>query len=173
MRTHSWPTSVYILTCMLPFKRGRFWNYEITVKDLIQNIQILKGIIFTWNLSFLPEKKKSRQVGDMKKYHYSPRNENLNLLVRTIFLNLFLYSQLLNNNWKIYWSEQSFTGLRQEDRCSLWGLHDMWELFQSFLVTFKQLKKIKKTIHHINKWLRDYWYILTTVAYKAPSFLTS
>ena len=44
-------------------------------------------------------RKKSRQVGDIeKKYHYSRRNENSNLLVRTIFLNLFLYSQLLNNN---------------------------------------------------------------------------
>ena len=43
---------------MLPFKRGRFRNYEITVKDLIQNIQILKGIIFHMKIIFLPEKKK-------------------------------------------------------------------------------------------------------------------
>jgi len=28
----------------------------------------------------------------------------------------------LNKNWKIYWSEQSFTGLGSEDRWSSWGL---------------------------------------------------
>jgi hypothetical protein len=28
---------------------------------------------------------------------------------------------VLNKNWKIYWSEQSFTGLGPEDRCSSWG----------------------------------------------------
>ena len=28
---------------------------------------------------------------------------------------------ILNKNWKIYWSEQSFTGLGPEDRCSSWG----------------------------------------------------
>ena len=28
----------------------------------------------------------------------------------------------LNKNWKIYWSEQCFTGLETEDQCSLWGL---------------------------------------------------
>ena len=30
----------------------------------------------------------------------------------------------LNKNWKIYWSEQSFTELQLEDRCSLWCLSD-------------------------------------------------
>jgi hypothetical protein len=29
---------------------------------------------------------------------------------------------VLNKNWKIYWSEQSFTGLGPEDWCSLWWL---------------------------------------------------
>jgi hypothetical protein len=29
---------------------------------------------------------------------------------------------LLNKNWKIYWSKQSFTGLGPENWCSLWGL---------------------------------------------------
>jgi hypothetical protein len=32
---------------------------------------------------------------------------------------LYIY---LNKNWKIYRSEQSFTGLWPEDRCSSWGL---------------------------------------------------
>ena len=32
---------------------------------------------------------------------------------------------VLNKNWKIYWSEQSFTGVGPEDRCLSWGLwHD-------------------------------------------------
>ena len=52
---------------------------------------------------------------------YSPRNENLNLLIRIKFLNLFLYSSKKKTE-KIYWSEQRFTGLGLEDRCSSWGL---------------------------------------------------
>jgi hypothetical protein len=32
---------------------------------------------------------------------------------------LYIY---LNKSWKIYWSEQSFTGLRSEEQCSSWGL---------------------------------------------------
>jgi hypothetical protein len=32
------------------------------------------------------------------------------------------FYRVLNKNWKMYWSEQSFTGLGKEDRCSLWGL---------------------------------------------------
>jgi len=54
----------------------------------------------------------------------SPWNENWNLLVRMKFLNLFyiyMCGIYLNKNWKIYWSEQSFTGLGTEDRCSSWG----------------------------------------------------
>ena len=46
-----------------------------------------------------------------------PRNENLNLLVRIKFLNLF-FNRVLNNNGKIYLAIQSFTGLGLEDRCS-------------------------------------------------------
>ena len=33
-----------------------------------------------------------------------------------------IYIIYLNKNWKIYWCEQSFTGLGPEDRCSSWGL---------------------------------------------------
>ena len=51
----------------------------------------------------------------------SPRNENLTLLVQIKFLNLFLYVSK-KTNWKIYWPEQSFTGLKAEDRCSSWEL---------------------------------------------------
>jgi len=29
---------------------------------------------------------------------------------------------VLNKNWNIYWSEQSFTGLGPEDQCSSWWL---------------------------------------------------
>jgi hypothetical protein len=42
-----------------------------------------------------------------------------NLLVRIKILHLFLYTGTfvyLNKNWKIDWSEQSFTGLGSEDR---------------------------------------------------------
>ena len=35
---------------------------------------------------------------------------------------IYLYIVLKKNNWKIYWSEQSFTGPGLEDRCSSWGL---------------------------------------------------
>ena len=34
----------------------------------------------------------------------------------------FISYTYLNKNWKIYWSEQSFTVLRPEDRFSSWGL---------------------------------------------------
>jgi hypothetical protein len=47
----------------------------------------------------------------------SPRNENLNLLVRIKFLNLLYIHIYLNKNWKIYWSEQSLFGLGPENRC--------------------------------------------------------
>jgi len=40
-------------------------------------------------------------------------------------------NKVLNKNWKIYWSEQSFTGLGPEDRCSSWpnkrGDDHWWE----------------------------------------------
>ena len=35
---------------------------------------------------------------------------------------IFIYNVFLNKNWKIYWSEQSFTGLGPEERCLSWGL---------------------------------------------------
>ena len=35
---------------------------------------------------------------------------------------IYLYIVLKKNNWKIYWSKQSFTGPGLEDRCSSWGL---------------------------------------------------
>ena len=42
-------------------------------------------------------------------------------------LNKILYLYIvLNKNWKIYWSKQSFTGHRLEDRCSSWGLDPMY-----------------------------------------------
>jgi hypothetical protein len=50
-------------------------------------------------------------IAHMIFYRHSPWNEHLNLLVRIKFLNLFRYSSL-KQNWKSYWSEQSFTGLR-------------------------------------------------------------
>ena len=34
----------------------------------------------------------------------------------------FIYIIYLNKNWKMYWLEQSFTGLGLEDKCSSWGL---------------------------------------------------
>jgi len=34
----------------------------------------------------------------------------------------FILCIYLNKNWKMYWFEQIFTGLRPEDRCSSWGL---------------------------------------------------
>jgi hypothetical protein len=38
--------------------------------------------------------------------------------------NYWIYFYInLNKNWKIYWSEQNFSGLGGKDRCSSWGLH--------------------------------------------------
>jgi hypothetical protein len=37
--------------------------------------------------------------------------------------NSWIYFHIvLNKNWKIYWSKQSFTSLCPQDRCSSWGL---------------------------------------------------
>ena len=49
---------------------------------------------------------------------------------------IFIYA-VLNKNWKIYWFEQSFTGLGVEYRCSLWWL-------SAILV-----KQIVKLIHFV------------------------
>ena len=56
------------------------------------------------------------------KTKFIPLNDNVNLLVRIKFYNLFfIYNVVLNKNWKIYWSEQSFTGLGLKDWCLSWG----------------------------------------------------
>ena len=50
---------------------------------------------------------------------------------------IYLYIHVvLNKNWKIYWSEQSFTGLGSEDRCSSWGLQDYQSLFLLLNTTY-------------------------------------
>jgi len=60
------------------------------------------------------------------KYPFS--NITLSVLKMKIWIywsesNLWIYFYIvLNKNWKIYWSEQSFTGLGPEYRCSSWGL---------------------------------------------------
>jgi hypothetical protein len=47
----------------------------------------------------------------------------LNQILEFIFyIHLLVYTVVLINNLKKYWSEQSFTGLGWEDRCSSWGL---------------------------------------------------
>ena len=46
------------------------------------------------------------------KFEFTGPNQILDLYT-------FVY---MNKNWKNYWTEQSFTGLRLEDRWSLWGL---------------------------------------------------
>ena len=73
-------------------------------------------------------------------HRFSPRNENLNLLVQIKFLNsFFIYSSnffiktekitgpnkvllVLGPRTVAHCEEQSFTGLGPEDWCSLWGL---------------------------------------------------
>jgi hypothetical protein len=46
-------------------------------------------------------------------------SDNLNTFWQSLWVQA---SEVLNKNWKIYWSEQSFTGLGPEERCSSWGL---------------------------------------------------
>jgi len=78
--------------------------------------------------------------------HISPRNENLILLVQIRLLKLFLYTfVVLNKNWKMYWSEQSFTGFRPEDRCSLWGLHIFCQ-HNSMKITQKKARAISSDL---------------------------
>ena len=81
----------------------------------------------------------------------SPRNENLNLLVQIKFLNLFyIYIYIyLNKNWKIYWSEWSFTCLGQGDWCSSWGLGNF--LLITILHDVKQMHTC--TVYRVRVWL--------------------
>jgi hypothetical protein len=39
-----------------------------------------------------------------------------------IYIYIWVHFVYLNNNWKMYWSEQSFAGLSPEDSGSSWGL---------------------------------------------------
>ena len=52
-----------------------------------------------------------------------------------IYLSIFL-----NKNWKIYQSEQNFTGLGPEDWCSLWGLGQVKIVFVSITKISVQMK---------------------------------
>ena len=87
----------------------------------------------------------------------SPRNEKLKLLVRIKFLNLFLYSSL-KRNWKIYWSEQSFTGIRPRTDTLV---HIEAKLFHGFFTVltshyFDVIQMVKKIIMYIHKLLSSY-----------------
>ena len=76
------------------------------------NTQFVNGSLFVFKMQTL-----YKSLCYMCKHHLilvsSPRSENWNLLVR--FKILIYFYIVLNKNWKIYWSEQSFTGLRLED----------------------------------------------------------
>jgi hypothetical protein len=50
-----------------------------------------------------------------------------------------LNGRSLNKNWIIYWSEQSFTGLGPEDRCSSWGLPFFLYSFLWFIIFFSSI----------------------------------
>ena len=105
------------------------------------------------------------------RYH-SPQNENLNLLIRSKLLNLFLYSSKQIKNWKIYWSEQSFTGLGPEDRCSLWGLVTSlnvpcMDLYKDDKFVFSNYKLGSKLLHMNNV----YWMTLFIVCFLADTLV--
>ena len=61
-----------------------------------------------------------------------PWNENLNFLVRIKFLKLFLFNSL--KNWKIYWSEQSFTGLGRRSGVHRGNCMPHWQHNRSVLL---------------------------------------
>ena len=61
-----------------------------------------------------------------------PWNENLNFLVRIKFLKLFLFSSL--KNWKIYWSEQNFTGLGRRSGVHRGNCMPHWQHNRSVLL---------------------------------------
>ena len=61
---------------------------------------------------------------------------------------------VLNENCKIYWSEQSFPGLGPEDWCSSWGLVDQWTYNQHIWVYSTSLFQIIS-----EKWNLWVWFI--------------
>ena len=73
--------------------------------------------------------------------------------------NFWIYIYIvLNKNWKIYRSEQSFTGLEPEDRCSSCGL--------SMKRTFTNIK-YSQTINEYTE-STNRWYITTTTSPTPP-----
>ena len=72
----------------------------------------------------------------------------LNQILEFIFTCL-----VLNKNWKMYWSEQSFTGLGPEDRCSTWGLSNFkWTKGTiQFFFSHNIVPELKRKINIINK----------------------
>ena len=84
------------------------------LQNLVHFHQSLLYILYSYMVLILPAL-----------IYYSPWNENLNLLIQSNSLIYYIYIYIyiyLNKNWKMYWFEQSFTGLGLEDRCSWWGL---------------------------------------------------
>jgi hypothetical protein len=94
---------------LIELKQFNIW--KINSKTCSANALVFSSSKFEFVTKVNPSKVR---IGTKRSSIYtSPQNENLNLLVRIKFLNLFLYSSL-----KINWSEQSFTGLGSEDLCS-------------------------------------------------------
>ena len=91
---------------------------------------------------------------------------------RSKLLNLFLYSSKQTKNWKIYWYEQSFTGLGLEYRCSLWGLVTSlnvpcMDLYKDDKFVFSNYKLGSKLLH-----MNDvYWMTLFIVCFLADTLV--
>ena len=73
------------------------------------------------------------------------------------FTGIYFYISL-NKNWKIYWSEQSFTGLGPEDRCSSRGLmnRSCWNTC-SKRKFWSRTKNTDKIIELLKIWWQVYW----------------
>ena len=85
----------------------------------------------------------SRQQSSKWKFEFTGPNQILEFI-----LHIYIYIYL-NKNWKIYWSEWSFTCLGQGDWCSSWGLGNF--LLITILHDVKQMHTC--TVYRVRVWL--------------------
>jgi hypothetical protein len=130
---------------LLRFSVWVFWCYHDYLSSLFKNKPIIQSscdiTIFHTTISYilqdvlcwLENNKYYNNIGSLivlclslewtEVWRYKHIQHSTKIWIYRSESNSWIYFYiLLNKNWKIYWFEQSFTGLGVEYRCSLWWL---------------------------------------------------
>ena len=92
------------------------WLYQKENVRIIDNNNTL--VIFDRNSNII-----SFSLSMKCMLYFTPTDLEMKIWIYWSRSNSWIYFYVvLNKNWKIYWSEQSFTGLWPKDWCSSWGL---------------------------------------------------